>query len=105
MSRVFHFHASVRKACCDPKQALSLPLSPPRRRGVRHRRYASVLTLVVCVLLIGLARTGGRHSMSRRKLLRRGTRRPAGHLGGGSVSYYTDQGDLSPPAVVSRRDG
>jgi hypothetical protein len=99
MSRIFHFHAPR-----QPREAaVPVPERPPARSKPAHdwseRRiaiYVAALALIVLIVLVELARAGGPQYVAGTSYFNAGIAGQPITWSGGTVTYYTDQGDLSP---------
>ena len=104
MGRIFHFHAPRLHAPCPPQEA-ALPVS---ERAPAHNKTAydwserriaicvAALALILLIVLVELARAGGPLYVSGTSYFNTGLAGQPITWSGGTVTYYTDQGDLSP---------
>jgi len=99
MSRIFHFHAPR-----QPREAaVPVPERPSARSKPAHdwseRRialYVAALALIVLIVLVELARAGSPQYVAGISYFNAGIAGQPITWSGGTVTYYTDQGDLSP---------
>src|ERR1700747_2211988 len=97
MAKVFHFHAN-RQQREEPIQGRSAaPSKPgPSWRDRRIAIYAAALALVLLIVLVELARAGGPQYVAGVSYFNAGLAGQPITWAGGAITYYTDQGDLSP---------
>lgn len=99
MGKLFYFHVSH-----PPREA---PVPNPERRPAHNnstscwskRRiamYVSALALILLIVLVGLARAGGPQYVAGTSYFNTGLAGQPVTWAGGIITYYTDQGDLSP---------
>ena len=99
MGKVFHFHAPHHTRAA----AISVPERPPAQNrpgsAWRDRRiaiYVAAVALVLLIVLVELARAGGPQYVAGVSYFNAGLAGQPITWAGGTITYYTDQGDLSP---------
>src|SRR2546425_2912608 len=102
MAYVFHFHAPLHKIRPMAHVAATKPSGQLRDRRIRIAIFVLVCSLLLLVLLVEFARAGGPQYVAGVSYFNSGLAGQPLTWPGGSVHYYTDQGNLS--AVLRGQD-
>ena len=97
MAKVFHFHANRQQRDAPiPARSAAPPKPGPSWRERRIAIYVAALALVLLIVLVELARAGGPQYVAGVSYFNAGLAGQPITWTGGAITYYTDQGDLSP---------
>jgi len=97
MAKIFHFHANRQQREAPIPAHSAAPSKPdPSWRDRRIAIYAAALALVLLIVLVELARAGGPQYVAGVSYFNAGLAGQPITWAGGTITYYTDQGDLSP---------
>src|SRR5246500_2887135 len=97
MAKVFHFHANRQQRVAPiPARSAAPPKPGPSWRDRRIAIYAAALALVLLIVLVKLARAGGPQYVAGVSYFNAGLAGQPITWAAGAITYYTDQGDLSP---------
>jgi hypothetical protein len=100
MATHFHFHRAARADAAQNLAARQSAQNQPALPPLVRRFWPVVYTLIVVVLLVlflvELARAGGPHYVAGASYFNPATKGAPVTWAQGAITYYTDQGDLSP---------
>lgn len=97
MTKVFHFHANRQQREAPIQGRSAAPPKPgPSWRDRRIAIYLAALALVLLIVLVELARAGGPQYVAGVSYFNAGLAGQPITWTEGAITYYTDQGDLSP---------
>lgn len=97
MAKVFHFHANrQQREAPNPTRSAAPPKPGPSWRDRRIVIYVAALALVLLIVLVELARAGGPQYVAGVSYFNAGLAGQPITWTRGAITYYTDQGDLSP---------
>ena len=95
MAYIFHFHAPLHKVRQMAYLAVMKQSTQLRDRRIRITIFVLACSLLLLVLLVEFARAGGPQYVAGVSYFNSGLAGQPLAWPGGSVHYYTDQGDLS----------
>lgn len=99
MSRVLHFHHRRPRAATPPTPPDEIQQRVAATNSARKRPrvlYAIAVALMLLIALVELARAGGPQYVAGTRYFNAGLAGQPITWAGGTVNYYTDQGNLSP---------